>query len=189
MCQNNSTCDASTGKCNCSAAPGWTGSFCGKECDTGSFGIDCQHTCTCSENQTCDQLTGRCTCMSGLIGPNCTEAEPNHPDTVKSNNFPTGALTGGVIGVIVLGVAVVITVFVTRRLLRSEAQGHNDERENTNLGGAATQLGLYETLNTASMEERDRDTYAVPFTTGQAGVPESDNYENIITNCKQQSNN
>ncbi|XP_052765730.1 uncharacterized protein LOC128206994 isoform X2 [Mya arenaria] len=100
---------------------------------------------------------------------------------VKSNNFPTGALTGGVIGaVIVLGAAVVITFLVTRRLLQKEAQGHNDERDDTNPGGAATQPGLYESLNIASMEERDRgDAFTVLFTTGQAGVPESDHYETI----------
>ncbi|WAR16986.1 hypothetical protein MAR_031580 [Mya arenaria] len=65
-------------------------------------------------------------------------------------------------------------------LLQKEAQGHNDERDDTNPGGAATQPGLYETLDIASMEERDRgDAFTVLFTTGQAGVPDSDHYETI----------
>ncbi|XP_052764161.1 multiple epidermal growth factor-like domains protein 10 isoform X2 [Mya arenaria] len=189
MCQNNSTCDAATGTCNCSATPGWVGSFCEKACGPHEYGVDCKETCTCnlkgSHGAKCDDITGRCHCREGYSGANCqhyVEAEANHPDnTVKSNTFPTDARTGVVIGaVIVLGAAVVIAVLVTRRLLRREGQGHNDEREKTNPGVAATQPEPYEALNIASMEERDRrDANTVLLTTLQSGVPDSDCYETI----------
>ena len=40
------------------------------ECRDGTYGENCEHTCTC-DHGVCDKLTGECMCDSGWAGPNC----------------------------------------------------------------------------------------------------------------------
>lgn len=48
LCQNNSTCNATTGACIC--APGWRGLRCERPCPDGRYGSECAGICNCSSS-------------------------------------------------------------------------------------------------------------------------------------------
>ncbi|XP_052762049.1 multiple epidermal growth factor-like domains protein 10 [Mya arenaria] len=142
-CEEN-TCNLRDGTCNCST--NYSGEQC-ENCIRDRYGEGCSKTCSlgCLEN-TCSSTDGKCDCKEFYTGDRCdvcrdgrngdhclNNIESRRPN--KTNNFPTGALTGGVIGaVIVFDAAVVIAVLLRRRLSQREAQGHTDEQETTHPG-------------------------------------------------------
>ncbi|GBP52830.1 Protein draper [Eumeta japonica] len=70
-CSNNSSCDASTGRCVCAA--GWTGERCEQPCPSGYYGAGCTQKCLDSpqENNACDPVSGKFTCPDGYTGVRC----------------------------------------------------------------------------------------------------------------------
>ena len=47
-----------------------------RECDSGQWGVNCEHNCTCTEentvSKTCSRTDGSCTCKPGWEGANCS---------------------------------------------------------------------------------------------------------------------
>ncbi|WAR17010.1 TIE1-like protein, partial [Mya arenaria] len=178
-CEEN-TCNFRDGTCNCST--NYSGEQC-EDCIRDRYGEGCSKTCSlgCVEN-TCSSADGKCDCKYFYKGYKCdvcedgdhclNNIESRHPN--NTNNFPTGALTGGVIGaVVVFDAAVVIAVLCRRRLSQRKAQGHTDEQNTTHPGGELTQPGQYETLNNSRMEENQRrETYTRLVTTSQDEITE-----------------
>ncbi|XP_072020936.1 uncharacterized protein [Amphiura filiformis] len=77
-CFNGGYCDHSTKTCRCPV--GRTGDYCGRDCDTGHYGIECVEMCTCGGDAMCESVNGLCSCpegnncircMVGLYGPTC----------------------------------------------------------------------------------------------------------------------
>ncbi|WAR17014.1 PTPRM-like protein [Mya arenaria] len=163
-CEGN-TCSSQDGTCSCRR--NYSGEQC-ENCSTSRYGEDCSKPCSlgCLDN-TCFSTDGSCDCTEYYTGAKCDvcvdgrygDAEQNHLDELDT--FQTGALTGGIVGgVVVLMGAVALIVWVKRRLSQKEAQDYENKQETTTHGGNATQPGPYETLNTGRIEKNDRkDTY------------------------------
>lgn len=54
--QNNSTCSAETGQCQCT--PGWVGQHCDRPCSSDSYGIQCSEKCACKNGASCNPQNG-----------------------------------------------------------------------------------------------------------------------------------
>ena len=85
-CGGNSSCNLSTGTCECNA--GYSGSNCSEGmhdivvrvcscfpchtvCLQGMYGLHCRGVCIC-EAGNCHHVTGQCTCFPDYYGVNCT---------------------------------------------------------------------------------------------------------------------
>ncbi|XP_071118455.1 multiple epidermal growth factor-like domains protein 11 [Haliotis cracherodii] len=75
----NSTCDHVTGACPGGCRPGWKGDNCSTRCSVGSYGINCQKSCSnrkcTSDSSSCDRRSGSCDtgCRAGWKQSDCTQ--------------------------------------------------------------------------------------------------------------------
>ena len=56
-------CLINTGTCICAA--GWSGEFCTKKCEEGTYGFNCSQKCDCAVDKNvlaCDSAVGTCFC-------------------------------------------------------------------------------------------------------------------------------
>ena len=58
---------------NCECKPGYTGTYCEKNCPEGSYGLRCASKCTCNVTGTakCTHINGSCQCRAGYQGRKC----------------------------------------------------------------------------------------------------------------------
>ncbi|XP_035227791.1 protein draper-like, partial [Stegodyphus dumicola] len=64
----------SPGTCLCDK--GWKGSKCTEECESGTYGLYCNSTCSCFNDGVCDKVNGTCLCPPGFIGLFCEQKCP-----------------------------------------------------------------------------------------------------------------
>ncbi|XP_062567736.1 multiple epidermal growth factor-like domains protein 10 [Saccostrea cucullata] len=72
-------CDLINGTC-LGCVLGWKGDFCDQSCLAGTFGLECNGSCSgqCKDNETCDHVTGLCPngCAHGWTGSYCQRRCP-----------------------------------------------------------------------------------------------------------------
>ncbi|XP_064640123.1 N-acetylglucosamine-1-phosphodiester alpha-N-acetylglucosaminidase-like isoform X2 [Lineus longissimus] len=66
-CSGNGDCTAD----GCACKAGWAGSLCDKKCSPGSYGVQCNMTCSCANGGKCDPADGSCDCKPGWSRPRC----------------------------------------------------------------------------------------------------------------------
>ncbi|XP_069120712.1 uncharacterized protein [Argopecten irradians] len=143
QCQNDGTCDSITGQCACPA--GFMGPLCNDTCSPGTWGSSCSQKCPAACPFTCFITTGMCTCLpgtclnggtcnikgtcyctSGFYGNDCSQTtEEQVPGLVSAHTstrssdagiyISKGSMAGLVLGLIVLALISVTTVFLLMR--------------------------------------------------------------------------
>ncbi|WAR22295.1 hypothetical protein MAR_016269 [Mya arenaria] len=85
-------------------------------CPNGTFGVNCDQTCSCNQTNTdiCDKVDGNCQCNPSWKGTSCEE------DVDESKDYSMiWYIGGGIGGAIVLNVGIVCIVFFVRRRNRA----------------------------------------------------------------------
>ncbi|XP_046554311.1 multiple epidermal growth factor-like domains protein 11 [Haliotis rubra] len=117
-CADNITCDHITGTCPGGCQPGWQHQLCQTGCDNGKFGSNCERDCgQC--NGTCDVIDGRCPwgCTEGYNGSHCS-VKLSPLNKMQSSNVLVPAVSGTVVGLLVVAIVVAVVVLVGRRRRR-----------------------------------------------------------------------
>ncbi|XP_059176843.1 uncharacterized protein LOC131956424, partial [Physella acuta] len=88
-CVNNEQCHVDTGTCPYGCAPGYTFEGCQSDCIEGTWGVDCQNSCSvnCSNKDSCNHKDGTCDegCITGSKPPLCTEVYETGANTIFGN--------------------------------------------------------------------------------------------------------
>lgn len=59
---------------------------CTQQCPEGTWGLQCNHTCSCLNSATCQAHTGTCLCKPGFWGAQCQHSKYSHPHPCVSES-------------------------------------------------------------------------------------------------------